>query len=159
MGREAQVHEKTYKRGTWAYHSVDGWYMTTSPEHYHTHLCHIKTTNSERFTNTAQFSHQKITKPTITHADKIMSAIANCNKAIKNMGRNDGADELQHLMKLTEQAVNNNKAIDTSGKPTPHADSEKRGGRAHTFTRVHTAQTLENTDGLQEIWSKTSQKF
>ena len=24
MGCEAQVHEKTYKRGTWAYHSVDG---------------------------------------------------------------------------------------------------------------------------------------
>jgi hypothetical protein len=25
MGCEAQVHEKTDKRGTWAYHSVDGW--------------------------------------------------------------------------------------------------------------------------------------
>ena len=66
--------------------------MSTSPEHYHRHLLHIKTTNSERFTNTAQFSHQKIKKPTITHADKIMAAIYDCSKAIKNMGSNDKAD-------------------------------------------------------------------
>ena len=46
MRCEVQVHEKTDKRGMWAYHSVDGWYLVTSPEHYLTHLCHIKTTNS-----------------------------------------------------------------------------------------------------------------
>ena len=101
IGCKAQVHEKTYKRGTWSYHSVDGWYLATSPEHYLTHLCHIKTTNSERFTNTAQFSHQNITKPTITHANKILASIADCNKAIKKMGSNDGVDELQQLMELT----------------------------------------------------------
>ena len=103
MGCEAQVHKKTDKRGTWAYHSVDGWYLSTSPERYGTHICHIKTTNSERFTDTAQFNHQKITKPAITYADKIMAAIADCNKAIRNMGSNDGADELKQLMKLTEK--------------------------------------------------------
>ena len=70
MGCEAQVHEKTDKRGTWAYNSVDGWYLETSPEHYRTHLWHIKTTNSERFTDTTQFSHPKITKPAITRAEK-----------------------------------------------------------------------------------------
>ena len=101
MGCEAQVHEKTDKRGIGAYHSVDGWNLATSPEHCCTHLCHIKTTDSERFTDTAQFSHQNITKSTITHAEKIMAAIADCNKAIKNMGNNDGAYELQQLMKLT----------------------------------------------------------
>ena len=99
------------KRRTWEYHSVDGWYLATSPEHYCTHLCHIKTTKSERFTDTIQFSHQKITKPTITNADKIMAVIADCNKGIKNMGSNDGADELQQLLKLTEESVKNNKAI------------------------------------------------
>ena len=71
-----QVHEKTDKRGTWAYHLVNGWYLATLPEHYRTHLCHIKSTKSERFTDTAQFSHNKIAHPTITHADKIMAAIA-----------------------------------------------------------------------------------
>ena len=97
------VNEKTDKHGTWAYHSVDGLYQATSPEHYQNHLCHIKTTNSEIFTDTTQLSHQKITKLTITHAVKIMAAIADFNKAIRNMGSNDGADELKQLMKLIEK--------------------------------------------------------
>ena len=98
MGCEVQLHDKTCKRGTWAYHLVDGWYLATSPEHYNTHLCHIKTTNSERFTDTAQFSHTNITKTTINHADKIMAAITECAKAIKNMGSNNGEDEMQQLL-------------------------------------------------------------
>eukprot|EP00804_Cyclotella_cryptica_P026381 CCRYP_007674-RA/>CCRYP_007674-RA protein AED:0.46 eAED:0.59 QI:0/0/0/1/0/0/2/0/127 len=52
MGCNVQVHEKSDARGTWAFHSVDGWYISTSPEHYRTHRCHIKATNSERFSNT-----------------------------------------------------------------------------------------------------------
>ncbi len=38
MGCEAQVYEKTKNRGTWAHHSVDGWYLLTSPENYCTQL-------------------------------------------------------------------------------------------------------------------------
>ena len=52
-----------------------------------------------------------------------MAAIADCNKAIKNMGSNDGADELKQLMKLTEKTVQNNK-------------------REHAYPRVHTSKTL-----------------
>ena len=37
MGCQVQVHEKTDKRGTWAFHSVNGWYLGTSPDHYRTH--------------------------------------------------------------------------------------------------------------------------
>ena len=55
-------------------------------------MCHIKSTKSERFTDMAQFSHKKITRPTITHADKIMAAIADCAKAIKNAGNRNGTD-------------------------------------------------------------------
>ncbi|KAL7478905.1 hypothetical protein ACHAW6_004660 [Cyclotella cf. meneghiniana] len=32
---------------TWAFHSIDVWYLGTSPEHCHTHKYHIKTTNNE----------------------------------------------------------------------------------------------------------------
>jgi len=42
MGCEAQVHEKTNKSSTWAYHLVDGW-------------CHIKHTKSEQLSDTVQF--------------------------------------------------------------------------------------------------------
>ena len=34
MGCKVQVHKKADKRGTWAYHSINGWYLSTSPEHY-----------------------------------------------------------------------------------------------------------------------------
>ena len=34
MGCKAQIHEKSDKRGTWSYHTIDGWYVRTSPEHY-----------------------------------------------------------------------------------------------------------------------------
>ncbi len=77
MGCEAQVHEKTNKCGTWACHLVDGWYLFTSPEHYHTHNCHIKHTKSERLSDTVKFQHKRITNPTITHANKVMHALAN----------------------------------------------------------------------------------
>ncbi len=55
MGCEAQVHEKTNKRGTWAYHLVDGWYLFTSPKQYCTHNCHIKHTKSKQLSDTVQF--------------------------------------------------------------------------------------------------------
>jgi hypothetical protein len=51
MGCEVQIHEKTDKRSTWAYHCVDGWYLNTSPEHYRVHNCHIKTTKADSATS------------------------------------------------------------------------------------------------------------
>ena len=47
IGCAAQVHEKTDKRGTWSYHTVDGWYLGTLPEHYRTHRCYVRSTQSE----------------------------------------------------------------------------------------------------------------
>jgi hypothetical protein len=82
MGCEAQVHKKTDKQGTWAYHLVDGWYLFTLPEHYPTHNCHIKHTKSKCLSNTVQLQHKCITNPSITHANKVMNALAECIKAI-----------------------------------------------------------------------------
>ena len=82
MGCEAQIHKKTNKQGTWAYHSVDGWYLFTSPEHYCTHICYVKATKSKRHLDTVHFKQKNITNPTITHADKVMQALAECIKTI-----------------------------------------------------------------------------
>jgi hypothetical protein len=73
------------KRGSWAYHSVDGWYLNTSPEHYRVHKCYIKSTNSGQLSDTDQFQHKSITNPSLTPANKLMNAIANCRKAIKGI--------------------------------------------------------------------------
>ena len=140
MGCEVQVHEKTDKCGTWAYHSVYGWYLATSPEHYRTHRCHIKITNSERFTDNSHFRHKNITKPIITHTDKIMAAIADCAKAIKNMGNINGEYEMQQLLKLTEKSMRNNEGITTPSKPAPHTNAEQLDGIAHSLLRVNAMQ-------------------
>jgi hypothetical protein len=109
MGCEAQVHKKTDKHGTWAYHSVDGWYLFTSPEHYRTHNCHIKHTKSERLSDRVQFQHKRITNPTITHADKVMHALADCVKALQGMtssARNSlSAQDLQQIIEATKAHV------------------------------------------------------
>ena len=97
MGCGPQVHEKIDKRGTWAYHSVDGWYLFMSPEHYRTHMCHVKTTKNERLTDTLQLSHKNITNPTITHADKVMNAISACATALKGVADVKTPKELQDL--------------------------------------------------------------
>jgi len=66
MGCNVQVHEKANSRGTWVYHTVKGWYINTSPEHYRTHTCHIKERRNERFSDTVysrlqtQANHQPI---------------------------------------------------------------------------------------------------
>ncbi len=109
IGCEAQVHEKTNKRGTWAYHLVDGWYLFTSPKHYCTHNCHIKHTKSEQLSNTVQFQHKRITNPTITHADKVMHTLANCIKALQGMtgsARNSqAAQDPQRIIDATRTHV------------------------------------------------------
>ncbi len=34
MGCAVQIHKRSEKRGSWAFYSIDGWYLRTSPEHY-----------------------------------------------------------------------------------------------------------------------------
>ena len=90
-----QIHEKTNKRGTWAYNSVDSWYLATLPEHYRTNLCHVQSTRSERYTDIVQFAHKNITSPTISHANKVTAVVADCAKAIKGLSGKNGAEQMQ----------------------------------------------------------------
>ncbi len=112
MGCEAQVHEKNNKRGTWAYYLVNGWYLFTSLEHYCTHNCHIKHTKSKQLSNTVQFQHKHITNPSITHANKVMQALAEWVNAIQGMtgkARNSqAAQDLQCIVDATQARVQKN---------------------------------------------------
>jgi hypothetical protein len=109
MGCEAQVNEKTNKPGTWACHLVDGWYLFTSLEHYCTHNRHIKPTKSKQLSDTVQFQHKRITNPSITHANKVMQALAECIKVIQGMkgnARNSQATQnLQCIVDATQAPV------------------------------------------------------
>eukprot|EP00956_Cyclotella_meneghiniana_P005003 scaffold6172_cov42-Cyclotella_meneghiniana.AAC.9 len=107
MGCEVQVHEKTDKRGSWAYHSVDGWYLNTSPEHYRVHNCYIKNTKNTRLSDTVQFQHKSITNPEITPLDKLMRAIANCKAALQGLLDGDKSNQQINELKqnVTDQAT------------------------------------------------------
>ncbi len=104
MGCAAQIHKKSDKLGTWQYHSVDGWYLYTSPNHYQTHACHIKNTKKERLTGTVYFQQKRITNPTITHADKVMHAIQQVLREIKKLGGVKNLQEARDLQQLVNGA-------------------------------------------------------
>jgi hypothetical protein len=106
MGCKAQVHEKTNKCSTWAYHLVDGRHLFTLPEHYCTQNCHIKNTKSKWLSNTVKLQHKRITNPSITHTDKVIHALAEFIKAIQGMmvkARNSQAEQdLQCILDATQ---------------------------------------------------------
>jgi hypothetical protein len=104
MGCEAQIHEKSDKRGTWSYHSVDGWYLFTSPKHYRVHNYHIKHTRSERLTDTIQFKHKNITNPSLSPYDKLMHALANCKAALEGASNEQVEHNYRELETLVQQA-------------------------------------------------------
>jgi hypothetical protein len=136
MGCNVQVHEKADSQGTWSFHSVDGWYIDTSPKHYRTHRCHIKITKSHRFSDTVDFQHKQITDPTVSHADKVMNTISSCIKTIQGMSAfksNDDLRQLHNVLKdttadptklhrLIQQACNHQQPVprvDTPNPPVP----------------------------------------
>ena len=74
MGCAVQIHEDADKRGSWSPHTVDGWYLGTSPDHYRSHIIHVKGTKADRISETVFFKHKYLTNPTVTHADKVVNA-------------------------------------------------------------------------------------
>ena len=142
MGISVQVHEKTDKIVTWEYHTVNGWYLATSPEHYQTHRYHIKYTNNERFTDTIHYNHKDITRPTITHSDKVMAEIKDFSKSIKNLVNNNGADEIQQIINITERALQQKTSTATTPKTTTGASASSR---VPLYTNNNTRQKISMT--------------
>ena len=112
IGCKVQVQKKADKWGTWAYHSINGWYLSASPEYYQTHVCHIKHTSSERLSDTVQFKHKNITNPSLTHANKIMRALSHCIQELKGAEATTTEQELrdiQQLIDVTQAHLQSNK--------------------------------------------------
>ena len=64
---------KTDKRGSWSPHTVDGWYLGTSPDHYQSHIIYVKGTKADRIPETVFFKHKYLPNPTFTHTDKAVN--------------------------------------------------------------------------------------
>lgn len=129
MGCKVQVHEKTDKRGTWSYHTVDGWYLSTSPEHYRAHNCHIKATRSERVSDTVQFQHKNITNPEATPHDKLMQAMYNHAKILRNEVTDERQlEQLSQLMQQTQNYLDRDR-INVASPSAPPLRVAASGGR------------------------------
>jgi hypothetical protein len=71
MGCAVQFHIKPNRRRSWGEHSSDGWYLTTSPDHYRCHFIFVKATRAKRISDTVYFKHKQITQPTLTTEDLV----------------------------------------------------------------------------------------
>jgi len=162
MGCKAQIHEKSNQRGTWSYHTIDGWYIRTSPEHYRTHICTTKDTKSERLTDTVQLQHKHITNPTLTHADKLMKALADSIKVLKGKGITTSQQmkdletiikDTQHQVKSNPQSMNNN-AHGTISTQVPRVEDQPARSRMESVPRVNPMVT--NSDNIRITRSMSS---
>jgi len=106
LGCAVQLFENRDKRGTWAEHATDGWYIGTSPEHYRCHKIYVKTTRSERISDTVFFKHRYITQPTLTPNDTLVKAIDDLTHAIRGQKNHKGAAQIEALEKI--DAILNN---------------------------------------------------
>ena len=103
LGCAIQIHEKPSKRQTWAVHSVDGWYLGTSPGYNRCYDVWVKVTGAVRSTNTFFFKHKHITNPTVMPEYAIVNAAKDVTAALKgNLPGSLGATSLEDLKKLEE---------------------------------------------------------
>ena len=123
MGCKAHVHQPSENRRTWGYHSVDGWYLYTSPEHYRTHNCHVKDTGQERLSESVKFLHKAITNPSLTATDKLMNAMSNLNSAIKQLDHDASDEQLRDLSNLVNATT---ATISTTATPVARVDTDPR---------------------------------
>ena len=75
MGCAVQILNSPERRKSWEERSLDGWYLSTSLEHYRCHRIYVKNTQDERISNTINFKHRYITQPTVTPTDIAIKAI------------------------------------------------------------------------------------
>ena len=82
LGSAVQAHEKPDKRGSWAMHSVDGYYIGTSQEHHRCFRVWVKKTKAERVSDTIFVKHKYLTQPIITPEDAVIQAASDLKQAI-----------------------------------------------------------------------------
>jgi single-stranded DNA-binding protein len=109
MGCAVQFHIKPDKRKTWGEHSMDGWYLKTSPEHYRCHIVFVKKTQATRVTDTVFFKHKYITQPEVKPADVIIKAYQDLRQALQSIKDPENAKQMQALEQIQEQLSPGNK--------------------------------------------------
>lgn len=68
----------------WVYHSLEGWYVQTSPESITTMFTNATSRKPTMtgLSDTVQFQYKNISNPRVSPQDEIMMALANCKEAL-----------------------------------------------------------------------------
>ncbi len=117
LGCGVQVHESPKSRLSWAFWMHDGWYLRTSPEHYHCHVVFVKKTIAERILDTVIFQHWRITNPEITPINKLIVALTNFRTAANGIPNTGLQLQINKLTKLISRQQNTD--INDSNNSTP----------------------------------------
>ena len=83
LGMQCEMHVMPDVRETFAPHSVSGYNVGTSFEHYRCYTIYIKSTRRTRVGNTIFFKHKYLTLPTITNADALLKSAEDMTTALK----------------------------------------------------------------------------
>ena len=101
MGCVVQFHIKSNRHKTWGEHSSDGWYLTTSPDHYRCHYISVKATRAKQILDTVFFKHKQITQPTLTTEDLIIKANQDLTNVIKRNNKPGNNTQIEAIKQLT----------------------------------------------------------
>ncbi len=96
------MHESTNRQKTWDPHSLSGWYLRMSTEHYRCHKIFCKKTHSEKISDTVFFWHRYITQPMVTPEDQIIKAIGDLSSALRHQVNIRGNEEMAVLQKMND---------------------------------------------------------
>jgi hypothetical protein len=102
MGCAVLMHRNRSRQGTLAEHSINGWYLQTSPEHYRCHVIYVKNTKSRRISDSAFFKHKHITQPTLSLMDRVIKAIGDLKNAIKRKRDVEGIKKIKAIKQLDD---------------------------------------------------------
>ncbi len=128
MGCAVQFHIKPNRRKSWGEHSSDGWYLTTSLDHYRCHIIFVKATQAKLISDTVCFKHKHITQPTLTPEDLVIKTIQDLSNAIKGgkkLGNNSNT-QINTIKGLTNALHPGNQLPIQAHSPRVHIDAPPR---------------------------------
>jgi len=106
---KAEMYEMPSMRETWAPHTVPGFYIGNSWDHYRNHKVWVKDTKSARAGKTVFFKHKYSTQPTVTTSGALIKAADDLSKTVKGFIPQKGAtmEALEQLVNIFKQQAKN----------------------------------------------------
>jgi hypothetical protein len=126
-GTKVILHEKTDRRGSWAPHSLNGWYVRPAMEHYRAHRVYCSTNGHELISDTVEFFPKHCKVPGLSSADAATIAALDLTNALANPtpttpSKQPGTDRMQEIKKLAaifESMVPKRTPVNKHTEPAP----------------------------------------